>query len=281
MATGMHDAVDAAASLGDGVVDYLTKPFDRDRLQDAVQRALRWHRLARDSRSWREQLEAELQSGCARLAATIAASVCRTDEAIEAMFTVLTGSDERARSHGLRVAALAGAIAERMNLDAPQVTVIRRAALLHDVGKLAMPAALLHKPAPLAPEELEIVRRYPELGSTIIAEQHDMKEVAGLVRDAQERIDGCGYPSGLSGPSVSIGARIIAAANAFDTMVSARIYRDALAVGDGLQELRRGSGTQFDAAVVAALEEVVVDGAHCSQCQDLECEEETGAQYRE
>jgi HD-GYP domain-containing protein (c-di-GMP phosphodiesterase class II) len=135
--------------------------------------------------------------------------------------------------------------------------VIRRAALLHDLGKLALPEALLQKPAPLTAEEQLIVRRYPQLGSDLMARLPFMAGPAAIVRATRERLDGEGYPKRLSAPQVSLGARIVAVADAYDTMIRARVFRDAISPAAAVQELERCSGTQFDGEVVAVVKQLV------------------------
>lgn len=257
MATGVQDVGTAVESLRQGVVDYLTKPFGRDRLREAVSRGVEWHRAARDSRRWRESLEGEMRVRHARLSSAIGALRIDSDEALDAMLSMLTMSDRDAYSHAYRVAALAASVARALGLTATEVAVVERGGMLHDLGKLAMPEALLRKPAPLTSEEQVLIRLHPELGSQLIENVPYLSVAAGVVRDAHERMDGLGYPRGLRGADVWIGARIVCVADAYDTMTRPRVFRDAIAPTEAFLELDRCSDTQFDRRVVAALKRVL------------------------
>ena len=131
----------------------------------------------------------------------------------------------------------------------PDVTTVERGALLHDLGKLAMPEAVLRKPAPLTVEEQRLIRRHPRIGHELIAHVPYLSLAAPIVRDAHERIDGLGYPQGSRAGEVSIGARIVSVADAYDTMTRARVFRDAMSPAAALAEIERCSGTQFDPTV--------------------------------
>ena len=137
---------------------------------------------------------------------------------------------------------------------------VERAALLHDIGKLAIPRAILEKPGPLSAQEWEVVRRHPVLGEAVVHALSPDAEVERLVRHHHERWDGRGYPDGLAGERIPLGARVIAACDAFDAMTSTRAYRPARATVPALAEIARGAGSQFDAAAAAALV-MAVDGA--------------------
>jgi putative nucleotidyltransferase with HDIG domain len=256
MATAVPDAGPTIAGLGDGVVGYLTKPFGCDRLRDAVMLGIEWHRTARACRRWRERLELELHARRTRLATAIGALQLESERMLDAMMANLTDRDKEAYRHARDVATLAAAVAERLALPPDEVALIRRAALLHDLGKLAIPEPILRKPAPLSDDEREIVRQYPQLGADLLADVPCLVEVAAIVRSSQERWDGHGYPNGQPGESLPIGARIIAAADAYVTMIGRRVFRDALSPGDAILELERCSGTQFDPKVVAVLRQV-------------------------
>lgn len=252
MATGVQDIGPAVESLRQGVVDYLTKPFGRERLQEAVARGLEWHRAAWDARRWRELLERELDAGRARLAARIRSCPVVDDATLDALLSALTAEDREAYAHAHRVAALAQRLGRALGLSDDQLATLRRAALLHDLGKFAVPDAVLRKPAPLTAEEHAIVRRHPQIGRELVAGVPFLAAAAAIVGDAQERPDGRGYPRGIDAAALSTAARIVAVADAFDTMTRPRVFRDPLPVTDALLELERCKDAQFDARVVEA-----------------------------
>jgi response regulator RpfG family c-di-GMP phosphodiesterase len=256
MASGVQDAGPAVAGLGEGVVDYLVKPFGGDRLREAVLHGLEWHRSAWDARQWRQTLEEDMQVRRSRLNAAIAANRVDSDETLASMLAMVTSSDRAALSHAYRVADLCVKIGRALQVPDVEIVVLGRAALLHDVGKLALPEAILGKPAPLAREEQTLVRLHPVLAADLLAQVPYLHGAIPLVRDANERMDASGYPRGVPAAGVALGARIIGAADAYDTMIHARVFRAAMSHADALLELERGSGSQFDPPVVAALQQI-------------------------
>jgi diguanylate cyclase (GGDEF)-like protein len=157
------------------------------------------------------------------------------------------------------VARLVGAVAERMGLPHDEHTELRQAAELHDVGKLGIPEEILNKPASLDAEEWAFVRRHPLIGERIIGAAPALAPAARLVRSTHERFDGSGYPDGLTGDQIPLGARIIAVCDAFTAMTSSRPYAAQRTVPNAIAELRLGAGTQFDPAVVDLFSEMVVE----------------------
>jgi len=257
IASGVHDPQDAALAVQDGVVDCLTKPFGRERLRDAVVRAMEWHRTAKESRCWRDRLETEIDLRQARLADAISGLDIDSDQALDAMMSILTLGHKDAFAHARRVAALAESMGQVFGFADDDLAVIRRAAMLHDLGKLAMPDALLRKPAPLGSDEQAVMRRYTRIGADLIADVPFLEEAAAIVAVMQERPDGNGYPAALAGDDVPVIAQIVSAADAYDTMTRPRVFREALTTSDALLELDRCSGTQFDAQVVRVLKRLV------------------------
>jgi response regulator RpfG family c-di-GMP phosphodiesterase len=257
MATGVQDVGPAVQTLRQGVIDYLTKPFGRDRLQEAVTRGLEWHQSAWDARRWRESLEQEMAIRRSRLNDAVTALSIDSDDTLDSMMSMLTLTDREAYAHGYRVAALAVSVARTIGLPQEAWDTIERGALLHDVGKFAVPEAILRKPAPLTVEELLLVRCHPSIGSDLIAQIPYLHSAAPIVRDAHERMDGLGYPRGVRSTDVSIGARIVCVADAYDTMTRPRVFRDAISPSEALLELQRCSGTQFDPLVVDAFRRVI------------------------
>ncbi|MEP6917911.1 MAG: HD domain-containing phosphohydrolase, partial [Acidobacteriota bacterium] len=257
MATGVQDVGPEVHTLKEGVVEYLTKPFGRDRLQEAVTRGLEWHRSAWDARRWRESLEQEMTIRRSRLNDAVTALTVDDDDALDAMLSMLTLTNRDAYAHGYRVAALSVSVARLLGVPEAEIGTIERGGLLHDVGKLAIPEAILRKPAPLTMEEQLLVRHHPAFGSDLIGQVPYLAGSMPLVRDAHERMDGLGYPRGIHAGDVSLGARIICVADAYDTMTRPRVFRDAISPADAVLELERCSGTQFDPAVVEAFRQVL------------------------
>ena len=257
IATGMNDVSSTVEGLRHGVIDYLTKPVERDRLCAAVSRGVEWHRAALDARRWREQLEFEMRTRRRHLQDVIASQFPESSEDLDLLLASLTSSTPDAYQHAHRVSAFSTTIALRLGLDAAEVDVVERAALLHDVGKLTIPDAVLKKPAPLTLEEQRLVRLYPQIGYELLADVPYMVEAAPLIRHAQERLDGQGYPAGNEAGSIALGARIIAVADAFDVMTRPRVFRDPVTRSAALSELERHSGSQFDPAVVQAVVAIV------------------------
>ena len=258
MATGVTDVAPAVESLRQGVIDYLTKPFGRDRLHDAVVRGLEWHRSACDVRRWRESLEQELDVRRRRLTDAITALQIDSDETLDAMLSMLTLSDREAYAHAYRVSALSLSVARVLGLVPESgLRAVEHGALLHDLGKLAIPEAILRKPAPLTAEEQALVRRHPAIGAELVSLVPYLADAASVVRDAHERMDGLGYPRGVRAADVCLAARIVSVADAYDTMIRPRVFRDAIPPSAALNELELCSGTQFDARVVSAFRQVV------------------------
>jgi len=157
------------------------------------------------------------------------------------------------------VARLAEAVGQRLGLLPEERAQLRQAAELHDVGKMAIPEVILHKPGPLDPDEWAFVRRHTLIGERIIGAAPSLAAAAKLVRSTHERVDGAGYPDGLASEQIPLGARIIAVCDAFTAMTSQRPYAAQLPIPKAIAELGRCAGTQFDPAVVDALSELLVE----------------------
>ena len=159
--------------------------------------------------------------------------------------------------HVSDVAELAREVAAELGMGEEQRDEVFRAAELHDIGKMAIPDAILNKPGPLEPEEWRFMREHTLIGERIIAAAPALVPVARLVRSSHERWDGGGYPDGLRGEQIPLGSRVIAVCDAYEAMISERPYSVAMVPARALEELRRGAGSQFDPQVVAAFERVL------------------------
>jgi diguanylate cyclase (GGDEF)-like protein len=159
--------------------------------------------------------------------------------------------------HGGEVAELAEQTARRLGLDVEEIRAVRQGAELHDIGKLAVPDAILNKPGPLDDAEWAFMRRHTVIGERILAAAPALVDVARLVRSSHERFDGGGYPDALVGETIPLGSRVIAVCDAWDAMVCDRPYRRALSREDALAELERCAGSQFDPSVVEVFKAVL------------------------
>lgn len=174
------------------------------------------------------------------------------DEAIDAFVHAMSVADGSTAAHSQKVAEYAVAIARELKLPPERVEQVRRAALLHDLGKLAVPKEILNKPGPLNPDEWKVIRRHPEESERIVSRIRCLRELLPAVRHHHERLDGRGYPDGVKGNDLPLEARIIAVADAFDAMTSRRSYREPLSEEAAVEELLKNAGSQFDPMVVDA-----------------------------
>jgi diguanylate cyclase (GGDEF)-like protein len=173
--------------------------------------------------------------------------------AVQALAAAIEERDNYTHEHSEEVVHLSRGVAMLLGLQTEQVERIAHAALLHDVGKLAVPNEILHKPGPLTPAEWELMADHPVAGERILLRIPDLTAIAPVVRHEHEHWDGSGYPDGLKGRLIPIGSRIILACDAYHAMMTERPYRAAMSPAEAADELRRGAGTQFDPDVIDAL----------------------------
>src|SRR4051812_5999130 len=175
----------------------------------------------------------------------------------EALAAALEAKDSYTADHASSIAELAIAVGEEFGLDEEALRDLRYGAIFHDIGKIAIPDAILNKPGPLTPHEFEVIKRHPIVGEQILAPVPFLEQVRRVVRHDHERWDGKGYPDGLKGRQIPIGARIVLVVDAFHAMVSDRSYRKGMSEESARLELRAHSGTQFDPDVVDAFLKVL------------------------
>src|SRR5438445_8804147 len=172
------------------------------------------------------------------------------DITLEALGDALDLKDRETEGHSRRVTAFTIAIARAMGLTAEQIRVIARGAFLHDIGKMAIPDAILNKPGALTPDEVGIMREHSSHGYQIVKKIPFLQEAAEIVYAHQERFDGTGYPRGLKGEQIPLGARMFSVADTLDAITSDRPYRPAQSLTAARAEIERWSGKQFDPQVV-------------------------------
>ncbi|MHB8660088.1 MAG: HD-GYP domain-containing protein [Solirubrobacteraceae bacterium] len=189
----------------------------------------------------------------------------RTSAGRQSSNVLLRALDECGSELGMHVgyvAELAVAVAIRLNVPPDEMEATRQTALLHDVGKVAIPDAILSKPGPLDQSEWALMKQHTVIGGRIISAAPALEQVARLVRSTHERPDGGGYPDGLKGDEIPLIAQIVSVCDAYDAMVSERAYRDARDAPTAIAELRRCSGKQFAPDAVEALVDALASGAH-------------------
>jgi len=243
--TGHPDVDFAVEAIRSQVDDYLIKPFEMGQLRHAVYRALEHRALLRENRLYREHLEERVQKQALQINQLFL-------DGLQALAAAIEARDRYTGGHLDRVSKYALATGTELGLDEKSMWSLWLGSLFHDVGKLAIPDAILNKPGPLTEEEYEEMKRHPELGVEIIQRISFLLPAALAILHHQERWDGNGYPAGLEGERISIEGRILAVADAFDAMLTDRPYRKALSEDYAVGELERCAGSQFDPGVVEA-----------------------------
>lgn len=250
MVTAMHDISIALEAIRAGAYDYILKPFEKDQLYLSVRRALEHRRLVLENRTYQSDLEQLVAERTQQLSIALQDLEQSYDYTLEALGGALDAKDAETEGHCQRVTAFTITIAKAMGVDKGLLRHIARGAFLHDIGKMGVPDSILRKPGPLTPREREIMRRHCDIGYSVLERIPFLKEAAEIVLSHQEFYDGTGYPRGLRGEQIPLGARIFAVADTLDAMISDRPYRKALSVAHARGEIKRCSGTQFDPAVV-------------------------------
>ena len=166
--------------------------------------------------------------------------------------------DEYTRGHSERVSYLSDLVAGELRVGYEDRRLVRYAAMLHDVGKIGVPLCVINKPGPLDDDEFQLMKQHPAIGENILRDIDFLLPVLEVVRHHHERLDGRGYPDGLTAQDLTQAVRIVTAVDAFDAMTSTRSYRRSMPVVEAFQELHEGAGTQFDHGIVDAIEAIVV-----------------------
>jgi putative nucleotidyltransferase with HDIG domain len=237
--TGYGSIEMARDALKQGASDFITKPYNIHEIPIMVERNLTRHSLLTTQT---RQMEAEMQRS---YRATL-----------DALLAALDIRDTETEGHSERVAAYTMAIANRLKLSTDDLKAIELGALLHDIGKIGVPDSILHKPGPLTPEEWEVMKQHPVIGYRMCMKIDALRPATPIVLHHHERWDGKGYPHGLAGEAIPLGARIFAIADTLDAMTSDRPYRKALSFAQAREEIIRCSKEQFDPEMVKVFLEI-------------------------
>ncbi len=250
MFTAVHDIHVATSAFRRGAVDYLLKPFERKQLISVLMRAAEHRRLRRQDLLYRANLEEIVAARTRRLRTAMQDLERSYDITLEAMGDALDLRDAETEGHSRRVTAYTTALARDMGLNAEELRMIARGAFLHDIGKIATPDCVLLKPGRLDDGEMSIMREHCERGYRMVRKIPFLRGASEIVYAHQESFDGTGYPRGLKGEEIPLGARIFAIADTLDAITSDRPYRKGVSFAEARAEIERCSGRQFDPKIV-------------------------------
>ena len=246
MLTGVTDVQVAVRCLREGAMDYIAKPVQMEELLARIGRAIEKRDLVLQNRYYQKTLEDQVRQQAKRIKELFL-------EGVQTLAHALEAKDPYTSGHSIRVSRYAVGTARRLGFLEMQLEDIRLGGELHDIGKIGTRESILHKPAVLTPEEFRHITEHTTLGERILAPlARETPVVLRIVRSHHERIDGLGFPDGLSGTAIPIEARIVAVVDAFDAMTTNRAYRTSRAPSEAVEELHRCSGTHFDPKVVEA-----------------------------
>ncbi len=257
MLTAVNDAPTATEALAHGAMDYLMKPIELSDLAAAVERVLHKRELAIEQRKVERLIREEVAAQTEELNHERQVLNNVIVEVVRALVNAQEAKDPFLRGHSDRVADLAASTASHLGLSDDEVESLRLAGRLMDVGKIGIRESVLNKPGTLTTEEFDHVKEHVRIAIDMLAPLKTIAHLLPAIQDHHEHWDGNGYPRGLAGSSISLGGRVLAAADAFDALTSRRAWREPLSPAEALKLLAGRVGTQLDAAVFEALRAVV------------------------
>lgn len=257
MLTAVNDAPTATEALAHGAMDYLMKPIELNDLAAAVERVLHKRDLAIEQRKVERLIREEVAAQTEELNRERQLLNSVVVDVVRALVSAQEAKDPFLRGHSDRVADLAASMASHLGLSDDEVEQMRLAGRLMDVGKIGIRESVLNKPGALTPEEFDHVKTHVQIGLDILSAIKPIAHLLPAIRDHHEHWDGRGYPRGLKGEEISVGGRILAAADAFDALTSHRAWREPLAAPDAVRFLEERAGALLDPRVFDALKAVV------------------------
>jgi putative nucleotidyltransferase with HDIG domain len=247
----------AVTSFQSGVRAFLRKPVDRMELLGSVENALRVQTLENENSRYREQLERMVLAKSSQLRQALAETRQAFEFAVDGFATLVDMRERSSGRHVLRVQAMSLILGKKMGLSSRHLERLARGAVLHDIGKVAVPDHILLKPGPLDDDEWDTMRSHAQIGYDILRKAPWLEDVAETVRSHHERYDGSGYPRGLVGEAICLEARVFAVVDSYDAMRVERVYRGAFPRDVAVREIVSGSGVLYDPKVVTVFEESV------------------------
>jgi putative nucleotidyltransferase with HDIG domain len=256
MISGVQTVESAIEALRAGAFDYIMKPFDIQHVEAAVRRALEHHSLRVAKRRYETYLEEMVEQRTSELDRALRSLGDAYRTTLRALTAALEARDSETHGHSERVVNFSLRLGREMGLDGEQLRSLEFGSLLHDIGKIGVPDAILRKPAALTEAEWMKMREHPLHGQKILRGIEFLEGASRVVAQHHEKWDGTGYPLGLRAEEIDLNARIFAVADAFDAMISDRVYRRGRSYEEAAAELDAYAGRQFDPAVVAAFRRV-------------------------
>jgi response regulator RpfG family c-di-GMP phosphodiesterase len=273
MISGVQTVESAIEALRAGAFDYVMKPFDLHHVEAAVSRALEHHYLRAEKRRYENYLEEMVAQRTEELDGALRSLGDAYRTTLKALTAALETRDSETHGHSERVVNFSLRLGRELRLDEGQMRSLEFGSLLHDIGKIGVPDAILRKPAKLSEEEWVRMREHPLHGQKILRGIEFLEGASRVVAQHHERWDGSGYPLGLRGESIDLNARIFAVADAFDAITSDRVYRAGRSYDEALAELDAFSGRQFDPRVVEAFRRVPIEEWNEIRRRSLEARE--------
>ena len=253
MISAVKDIEFAISAMSKGAYDYISKPFKLKEVSLIAGKALHKKELVEENIQYQKNLEKKVRERTVELRGTLDKLNKTYTNTLGALMLALDTRDSDTQGHSTRVVRYCLLLAKLMGITDPEeLKVLEYAAILHDIGKIGIPDAILRKPGKLSDEEWEIMKSHPILGYNVIDRIDFLKEASTIVLHHHERFEGTGYPAGLAGDDIPLGSRIFMVADTFDAMTSDRPYRKALSFEITVEELKKCKGTQFDPRVVKA-----------------------------
>ena len=256
MLTGCEDISMAVEAMKTGALDYVSKPFHLDEVERVVREALDRRKARMREATHVRQLERAVEQQGVELRRILGHLQEASEATLEALVAALDAREHETHAHSKRVSEYALELAGRMNVDPPEREVIRRGAMLHDIGKIGISDTILLKPGSLTEAEWRQMRRHPQIGYWILNRIETLRPASEIVLAHHERYDGRGYPRGLRKTEIPLGARIFSVADALDAIMSERPYQRGKPYAEARREIVANAGAQFDPSVVDQFERV-------------------------
>lgn len=238
-----RDVENVRDALKEGAYDYVFKPFDLNELKNTIKRACERTKLIRENRDYQKNLEIKVAEQTETLINLYA-------DTLEALVLALDLREHETGFHSYRVTEYSLTLARKLGLPDKALSILAKGALLHDIGKIGIPDSILLKPGKLTDEEWKIMKMHPTMGYELLKKIDFLEEAAEIVLSHHEHYNGKGYPRGLKGEQIPLGARIFSVVDALDAMTSNRPYRQALSFEEAIERIAKSSGSQFDPSIV-------------------------------